>query len=117
MLTNYAFVQLDKAVGIVSLALLTQMLSHHSFTQCAEIGSEMVAWATLPILFRLSSRYHQFSMYSIKQDPGQPRAGSLRSAHLWLIAVGVCISSWFKSEIGALQSFVRQASTLNEIYY
>lgn len=117
MLTNYAFVQLDKAVGIVSLALLTQMLSHHSFTQCAEIGSGMVAWATLPMLFRLSSRYHQFSSYTIKQDPSLPMTVSLRSTHLWLIAFGVCITSWFKSEIGVLQSFVRQASTLNEIYY
>lgn len=107
------FVPMDKRVVMVSFALFMHALTQHLFTQTAEVGSEMVAWVMLPVLFR-SSR-HQYSTYSVERDPYVPECASLSSMHLWIIAVGLCISSWFKSEIGILKSFVCEASPFTNI--
>ncbi|KAE8148704.1 hypothetical protein BDV25DRAFT_130980 [Aspergillus avenaceus] len=100
---NNSSVQADKVVGIVSLAMLTQISTQYLFTQPAQIGSEMVAWTTLPILFK--GFRHQRLIYSIKRNPSLLEYGSLPSIHLWVIAVAICITSWFKREIGVLTSF------------
>lgn len=100
-----SFVQVDRPVGAVFLALLMRILAQHLFTQSAEVGSEIIAWATLPVLFKGFRR--QNLTYSIKRNPKSLEFWSLSSMHLWVIAIGLCIYSWFKAEIGVLKAFVR----------
>ncbi|KAK0387640.1 hypothetical protein NLU13_3885 [Sarocladium strictum] len=100
------------------IAVLCTTLSHYLSTRQSELYSEVICWATLPVLFRFGKRFEpsfpakesfQAKNFAIHQGfPTASQQGSVSSqpsGPLWVITLGVTVVTIYKTEVPSIELY------------
>lgn len=83
-----------------ALAVLTTSLAQYSYSRSVELSSELLAWAFLPFIVFVRNNDGTLS-------PSRLFAKSCgESLTLWLLAICIATTSFFKAEVGVIASLV-----------
>lgn len=96
---------IDSITGLAGAALLFSLLSQYLSTPESEVGSEIVCWIILPILFGISQNK------VLSRDVRRLFHDSVGSrTSLWVVAGGIAIACVYEAEIGRVGLFVRTST-------
>lgn len=92
------------ATRSTGLALLCTVLAQLFFTQQTELWSELVSWILLPVTIKIAKQLGMSSQ--LKWTHGDSTLQFKPSQSLWVLAISISISSFYKAENGFILLYV-----------
>lgn len=105
------FQWIDPIAASAGAAVLCSVLTQHLSSSQAELSSEVLCWAILPILVTVAKR-STTGINDLPRPLSQSSAASsgyqpARSRGSWLVAAGVAAACCYRAELGMIRFLVR----------